>query len=315
MDISTDKVKNERMKRFLQRRGWMDVSLFISGGVEYEPNECEIDEILKLLFSSHKDEHSIVPTGIGGQILPDGKTFLIFYKPLGWETDDREFYDVIHLDVNGYKIYESMKFFRMVGPDFAPDDETYDKINTINKLCSRYGKKYIHNVPADDREYFEWYLRIASSRIPRVEEKHFRNNPISEFFSFSVIKDIFRLAFFTGKEEIIIEDWERQKGMPPESYYDELFLEFFRKLGEDNMVITILNDLWQKGEAWSLFRLIDRLKKGFVLGRKGFRLIPVIEARLLSMGERISGEWNREEMIRIVELSKGNFNDTLIDSI
>jgi hypothetical protein len=305
--MKTEKEKKAEARRYLQRRGWMDTSLFIKGGVEYEPQEDEIEEILALFFAHHRDEHMLMPTAMGGRLISDEKVFAVFYKPLGWEFDEREYYDTISRDVTGYHMKELMKFFREVGPNFSPDEETFEKLLIVNNLCDRYGTLYIHTVPIDDREYFEWYVRIATARVPRIEERFFRNNQIAEYCSFSVIKDLFRLAYLMNKDDMILQEWERQRSLPPERYHDELFLEFYKKLGMHGMVEKILNDLWQRGENWSLFRLIDRLKKGFVMGRKGMKPIPLIEARLLSLGERVMGEWNRVEIEKILALSREPF--------
>jgi hypothetical protein len=313
MRIKTENEKKAEARRYLQRRGWMDTSLFIQGGVEYEPREEEIEEILTLFFSHHREEQMLMPTAIGGRHVSDEKIFVIFYKPLGWEFDEREYYDTISSDTTGYHIKDIMKFFREVGPNFSPDEETFEKLMIVNDLCNRYAALYIHTVPIDDREYFEWYIKIATARIPRIEEKFFRSNQIDEYCSFSVVKDFFRIAYLMNKDDMILQEWDRQKKLSPERYHDELFLEFYKKLGKDAMVMEILNDLWLRGENWSLFRLLDRLRKGFVLGRKGMRRIPLIEARLLSLGERVMGEWNQDEIVKILELSRESFPENLFE--
>jgi len=210
-------------------------------------------------------------------------------------------------------VKEEMKFFSEVDLKFSPDEKTFQKMLTVNRLCSRYAHMFIDTVPPDDREYFEWYLKVATGRLPGVDESLYRNNQISGCLSFSVMKDLFRLAFLTSHDSHIDDEWKKQREMPPESYHDELFLEFYKKLGRHEMIITILNDLWARGENWSLYRLADRLKKGFVMGRRGLRKISLIEARLLSLGERIMGEWNREELAQLLEKAHGEFPPSLFE--
>jgi hypothetical protein len=254
-----------------------------------------------------------VPTALGCRVISGEKVFHLFYKPLGWELDGREFYDLIVHSTGGYDMREEMKFFREVGLNFSPDEKTFQKMLTVNRLCSRYADMFVDTVPADDRDYFEWYLRVATGRLPGVDESLYRTSEISGCLSFSVMKDLFRLAFLTSHDSHIDEEWKKQKDMSPESYHDELFLEFYKKLGRQEMITTILNDLWERGEYWSLYRLADRLKKGFVMGRKGLRMISLIDARILSIGGRIMGEWNREELAALLEKAGSEFPSRLFE--
>jgi hypothetical protein len=311
-DICSTEEKT-RVKKFLQRRGWMDTSILNRGGEEVEPSSEELDRVLDIFYLRHRGESFPVPTAVGSRLIAEEKVFYLFYTLLGWEQDGREFYDLITSSPGGYEMKEEKKFFRDVGLNFSPDEKTFQKMLTVHRLCARYSSMFIDGVPADDREYFEWYLRVISGRLPSVEENPYRYSPISSSFSFSVMKDLFRLAFLTSHDSYVDEEWRKQKELPPESYHDELFLEFYKKLNRHEMVVTILNDLWGRAQNWAFYRLIDRLRKGYVMGRKGLRRIPLIEARLLSQGERIMGEWNREELAALMEMAEGEFPHTLFD--
>lgn len=306
-------VKRDEIVKFLLRRGWLDISLAAGSGVEHVPGEDEIAEVLDFFFTIHREERNISPTGIGAGIISSRKIYMISHKPLGWEEDRKEYYDTILQDVSGFRIIKQNILLREVGPDFSPDCETFEKLGILNRLCSRYQHAYMEAVPPDDREYFEWYLRIATSRIPRVEEQHFRNSRISDFCSFSVMKDFFRIAYLTCRDGLIMEEWERQKSQPPEKYHDRLFLETFTKLGLHNMVRMVLNDLWSRNENWALFRLMERLKKGFIQGPEGLRKLSLVEARLLSMGEKVTGEWDRKEMEELIRLSREKLPEILFE--
>lgn len=297
--------KKDALIKYLKRRGWMDLPFAHSS--TYAPLDEEIADILDVFYSFHRNENTITPTGLGGGYLSEKKIFMISYRNQGWEADEKEYYDTISRDDNGYQIVTHHTFLRDVGPDFAPDSGTFQKLITLNRLCTRYGNMYIDAIPADDRDFFEWYVRIAISRIPKVDEKLFRQSTVAEFCSFCIMKDLFRLAYLTYQDDLIMEEWDRQRTLPPEKYQDRMFLEVFKKLGLEDMVLVVLNDLWERSETWALFRLLDRIKKGFIVGRKGQSSIPLIEARLLSLGETISGEWDRAQMAKLLDLSEGTF--------
>ena len=309
-----DSGKKEALIRYLKRRGWLDLPFSAEGKQDYEPLDEEIAEILDLFFSFHAQEKDITPTGLGGATISRKKIFMLSYRPEGWEKSEKEYYDTIVKDNSGYQFLTHNVFLRDAGLDFAPDEKTFEKVSTLHRLCSRYGAGYIESVPPDDRDYFEWYLKIVTSRVPRIEERHFRNNIISEFCSFSVIKDFLKLAYLTFRDDAIMEEWDKQRNLPPEQCHDKLFLEVFTKLGQKKLVYRILNDLWTRGEAWALFRLLEMIKTGFVVERQGLSKVPLVEARLLSLGEKVTGDYGRDDMKKLLELSEGEFPKHLFDS-
>jgi len=79
-----------RVKKFLQRRGWMDTSILVQGGEEVEPEPEELDRVLELFYARHRGESIPVPTAIGCRVLAGEKLFHLFYKPLGRSMDGRE---------------------------------------------------------------------------------------------------------------------------------------------------------------------------------------------------------------------------------
>ena len=102
MNKSTE--RKQELIKFLKRKGWMDFPFAHAVSSAYEPSEDEIAEILDLFFSFHAREENIAPTGLGGGFISEKKIFMISYKPLGWEHDQKEYYDTISKDSSGYQI-------------------------------------------------------------------------------------------------------------------------------------------------------------------------------------------------------------------
>jgi hypothetical protein len=296
--------------RILMRRGWPETSLLVEGGHEVVPDFDSIVGVLEYFFSHHGGQPDLAVTALGCRELPDRRIFVIVYRPEGWERDVQELYDCISLASGAFDMAARERFLRKVGAEFAPTEENLHLMRRFHDLCGRRARAYYFNLPPDEQKFLDRYLDIAARRRPPEKETEFYQNKIGHCLSAKVAEDLFRLAHLLGRDDIVEEEWERCRVLPPEQYRDELFLKFYAKCGDSDGCNRILDDLWRRKEPWALYRLVDRLRKGFPVDDRDEKL-RFAEARLLAMGQRISGEWNREELRHILDLCESELPESL----
>jgi hypothetical protein len=299
----------------LRRRGWLETSLLVDGGIEIEPDLDSSILALRCFSESHPEMPDVAVTAIGCKEFTDRLVFAILYRPLGWERDSREYFDRVSVSGGSAEIISKDMFFRKVGAELAPTTENLNWMAHLQELCTSHPKAFFFNLPEKDKKLFGDYLNILTHRYPAEKEEEFHNNQICYCFSNRVARDLFRIAYFLGLDDFIEEEWKKSRHLAPELYRDELFLEFYAKSRNKDGVTGIFEDLWARNEPWALHRLMDRLKKGYLLGGEEVEKLLLVEAKLLALGQKISGEWNRDELKYLLTLSELEMPEKLFSEV